>query len=281
MNILEQIKSSMDIMTKSEQKIAMHCIGNLKDFAFYSLDTLADKITISTASVIRFCRKLGFKGFKEFQDAVREDFRYQPDLPDKFSRTAKLNVFDNLLERVIESDVSCLYRTFDELKFERISDAVDRISGAKRVFTFGMRESYAMAHYAYTRFLTVRNDVYILNAGYNGEVEPLLSLTKDNVCVVFLFHRYTAQALEILSALKKQGVDVILITSPPCDKVEVFASVLLPCYVDAGNIKNTSIAPVCITDYLCNAVAIKNGEASLEYMKKSEELFKTIISVYR
>ena len=84
-----------------------------------------------------------------------------------------------------------------------INDAVSHISTAKRVFTFGMKESFALAHYAYTRLLTVRKNVCVLNAGYNGEIESILSMNKDDVCVAFVFHRYTKQALQVLDMLKK------------------------------------------------------------------------------
>ena len=53
-----------------------------------------------------------------------------------------------------------------------------------------------------------------------------------------------------------------------------FATVLLPCQVDMGGIKNSSLAPICLADYLCNAVAMVDMEHTLERMQRSEELFR-------
>jgi len=44
--------------------------------------------------------------------------------------------------------------------------------------------------------------------------------------------------------------------------------------VDASGIKNSSLAPICMADYLCNAVAMLRGEKTLYRMKQSEELFR-------
>jgi len=274
LSVVKTIKDSLKDMTKSEYQVATYCLGNLNDFAFDTLDVIAEKIGTSTTSVIRFCRRLGFPGYKSFQEQVRADFKERPGLPEKFQRARTEHFSNELLTRTVEQNVNCIEKTFRELPYERVHDAVTRLQRAKRVFTFGMRESFALAHYAYTRLLTVRENVSILNAGYNGELESLLSLTKEDVCLVFLFHRYTRQSLQILEILKQQGVPVILITSAPVDAVQDKATVLLPCYVDASGIKNTAVAPICLSDCLFNAVATENGDAALAHMKQAEALFR-------
>lgn len=275
MNVIEKIKQGFDEMTKSERQVASYFLGHLNDFAFYTLDRISAEIGTSTTTVIRFCRRLGFAGFKGFQEALREDLKYQqPDLPDKFQRTLDSTINDELLAQTIQQDIRCIQQTFHNIPYESLASAARYIAKARRVFTFGMKESYALAHYAYTRFLTVRSDAYILNAGYNGDVESILSLTEEDVCIVYLFHRYTKQSLQILPMLKKQGVTIILVTSNPYDKVEPYATLLLPCHVDANGIKNSAIAPICLADYLCNAVAVLGGEETLQHMRQSEDLFK-------
>ena len=92
--------------------------------------------------------------------------------------------------------------------------------------------------------------------------------------VFFLFHRYTRQTVKLLELLKQQRVSVILVTDPPYEDIAKNAEVLLPCLVDCGGIKNTAVAPVVLMDYLCDAVAAKLGDRSLEYMKNAEALFR-------
>lgn len=274
MSMVESIKNHLNIMTKSERQVASCTLGCINEIAFDTLDELAVRAGTSTTSVLRFCRRLGFDGFKQFQQAVRAELNHQPNLPDKFQRTLDGNHNDSLLAQTIRQDMRCIQQTFDVLPSEQISRAVQLITHANRVFTFGMRESFALAHYAYSRFSSVRPNVHLLNAGHYGEIESVLSLNSGDVCLVYLFHRYTKQAVDILEAIQKQGVRVILITSAPYEQVEPFATVLLPCQVDASGIKNSAVAPVCLADYLCNAVAVAGGDAALLHMKRSEELFR-------
>ena len=274
MNMVETIRNNLDAMTKSERQVASCALGCMNEIAFYTLEELAGHADTSTTSVLRFCRRLGFDGFKQFQQTVRGELNRQPNLPDKFQRTLDGNHKDSLLAQTIRQDIRCIQQTFETLPYELISRAVELISGAERVFTFGMRESFALAHYAYSRFSSVRPDVHLLSAGHYGEIESLLSLTDRDVCVVYLFHRYTKQAIDILNLIQKQGASVILITSAPCEQLEPMATLLLTCAVDANGIKNSSVAPVCLADCLCNALAVAGGDAALLHMKRSEELFR-------
>ena len=273
MGIMELVRLKTEQMTRSEQRVAHYVLGHMSDIAFFTLDDLARQVDVSTTTVLRFCRRLDFDGFKPFQQAVRTEFKYSPDLLDKFHRTADNRLEDTLLAQTVQQGIRCIQQTFRELPFEMVEDAVKRIAGARRVYAFGMRESQALAAYAYGRLLTVRGDVFLYQEGYTGNVEALLSATDADVFVVFLFHRYTRQTLRILEVLKQRNIQVILITSPPVEMVARLATVLLPCQVDANGIKNSALAPICLADYLCNAVAMVNGEATLQRMRQSEELF--------
>lgn len=275
MSVSETIKNKLDEMTKSEYRVAMYCLGNLQAVVFDTLESLAGKTATSTTSVLRFCRRLGFFGFKNFQDAMRAELVHQPGLPEKFEKSRKNFSPQHAYLQTVEQNMQCVEKTFSNLSGVAMSDAINRLKKAKRIFTFGMKESFALAHYAYTRFLTIRENVSVLSAGYNGEVESLLSLTEEDVCLVFLFHRYTRQTVQILDVLKERKVPVILITSPPLEGVKEVATVLLPCYVDGG-IKNTSVAAVCLVDCLFNAVAMESGEETLRYMKQSEALYRAV-----
>lgn len=274
MRIVNLIRQELEHMTRTERQVAAFVLGHMNDIAFFTLDNLAKEVATSTTSVLRFCRRLGFEGFKQFQQEVRADLKYSPDLLDKFHRTADNTIGDALLAQTIGQGIYCIQQTFRELPFASIEEATNRIAHARRVYTFGMRESHALAAYAYSRLLTVRKDVFLYRDGHEGNVEALLSLTREDVFLVYLFHRYTNQTLQLLELLKNQGVQIILITSPPVESVMRFASVLLPCQVDGGGIKNSALAPICLADYLCNAVAIVNSEQTLELMKQSEILFR-------
>ncbi len=274
MNMMERIKSALDDMTKSEQRIATHYFKYPEDFAFDTLHSVAEKIGTSTTSIIRFCTKAGFDGYKDFQDSVRATVKFGQTLPDKFKRT--VSGAENTLpySKLINNTFYCIENTFNNLSEEKINTAVKEIKKADRVFCFGLKESFALAHYTYTRLLTIRSNVFMLSAGNRGEIESLLSLKENDICIFFLFHRYTHLSVKILEALKKQGIKVLLVTSAPYDEIEKNAELIFPCEVNIDGIKNSYAAPITLIDTLCNSLVIESGDTALDYMKNCEVLFK-------
>lgn len=275
MRITEIVTEHYQEMSKSEQSVASYFCDHVQDFALYTLDNVADSIGVSTTSVIRFCRKLGFTGYKDFQTHLRAEVNIQLTLPEQFQLLDNLQDNNALLQRILQDGIANLEKTFSEMPIQTLDEAVRLIHKAKRVFTFGMRESFALAHYTYTRLATARGNAQILDVGYNGMVEQALDLTADDVVIFYLFHRYTAQARKVLPFVKAQGATVILITSAPYNSLEKYASLILPCHTSTRGIKNSSLAPICLADYFCNAVAMLNKPNTDERMRKIESVLQS------
>lgn len=270
--MIQKVYAELDTMTKTERQAAEYFLAHPDEFAFLTLDKLAVKTGVSTASVIRFCRRLGFFGYKDFQETLRDGMSSRMPLPLKQAHNRTTQA-DQLLNRVVMDGAKAIQKTFAELPAEKLSAAVDLLEDSRRVYTFGLRESYALAHYLYTRLITVRDQVHILDTGFHTMLEPLLDLNAGDVVVVFLFRRYTEQSLRMLPLLKSAGASVILVTSEPCEEaLAAYADVLLPCHVENNGIKNTYLAPMCLADYLCNALG--QTEAAEDRIEQVETLLR-------
>lgn len=252
--MIQKVYAELDTMTKTERQAAEYFLAHPDEFALLTLEKLAQKVGTSTTSVIRFCRRLGFFGYKDFQDTLRDGMSNRMPLPVKLAHNRATEA-DRLMDRVIMDGIQAIQHTFSELSVQALSDAVDRLENSRRVFVFGLREAHALAHYLYTRLITVRDNVHMMDTGFHTMLEPLLDLNGDDVIVVFLFRRYTEQSLRMLPLFRATGASVILITSSPCEEsLAASADVVLPCHVENNGIKNTYLAPMCLADYLCNAL---------------------------
>ncbi|MCQ2401335.1 MAG: MurR/RpiR family transcriptional regulator [Lachnospiraceae bacterium] len=272
MTIIEKIHTLYPEMTKSEKEISEYLISHRDDFIKKSIKDIADENGTSTTTLIRFARRLGFEGFRELKKALCEDTVISPTLTSKFNSINYMSG-DRLLADTINQSFRCIEDTFTKIPEKTLDECVAKLQDARRVYTFGMKESYALSHYAYTRLYTVRNDVFILDVAH-GDAESLLNITKDDTCIIFLFHRYTKTSVDVLKAIKKTGASIILITNEPVDEIEKYSDILIPCVVYGSGIKNTSIAPVCLLDYLCNVLAVKDPQKALNRFKELELLFE-------
>ncbi len=274
MTIEEKILDHYPSLTKSGRRVADYLLEHLHEAGFLTLDAAARCADTSTTSVLRFCRAMGYAGYKEFQKELHDEFRERLSLPERFKLSQKISPGTSLLGQIVNDGIGNIERTFSDTPEPALEEAARLLSEARRLFTFGMRESYALAHYAYTHLQTVREQVTILDLGYNGMIEQALDLTPEDVCLFFLFHRYTAQSVRTLQLIREHDIRVVLVTSPPFDKVAPYADLLIPCYNETSGIKNSGLAAVCLIDYLCNAVAALHSEETLQRLGWIEETLK-------
>ena len=65
--VLTLINSRFASMSKSEQRVAQYIQGNPDEIVMLSLQALAGKCGTSDATVLRFCRSLGYSGFQDMK----------------------------------------------------------------------------------------------------------------------------------------------------------------------------------------------------------------------
>ena len=68
----ELIKNRLEQLTPNQIKLARHFLANQTDMAFKSAAKIAREVGVSEASVVRFSVALGFKGFSDLQNMLRE-----------------------------------------------------------------------------------------------------------------------------------------------------------------------------------------------------------------
>ncbi|MBR6207874.1 MAG: MurR/RpiR family transcriptional regulator [Oscillospiraceae bacterium] len=273
MTIHQIIKEKFPDLTKSERKVASFCLGHFVDFSVLTLIELSNLIGTSTTTVIRFCNHLGFDSFKNFQTCLKNEINIMPTLSERFQLSLKVDA-DSVFTNTISHSVECIESTFSSIDFEKIDQVVDEINHARRVFLFGMKESQALVHYAYTRLYDIRGDVFLLDSIYSGDAEIALDINSSDICIVFLFHRYTYTSVKTLPFLKSRNAKVVLITNSPSESIEQYGDSVICCDVSGIGIKNCYAAPICLCDCIGNKLASLNPEKVQNRTNELELLYK-------
>ena len=63
----ETIKGRMHLLTNTEGKIANYVLEHYDEVLNYNISELAENAGVSDASVVRFCKNLGYKGYQDFK----------------------------------------------------------------------------------------------------------------------------------------------------------------------------------------------------------------------
>ena len=67
------IQSKMKVLTGSEKKVAEYVLKNYMRVLDFTVTELAEKAGVSDATVVRFCRSVGYTGYQDMKINLAQD----------------------------------------------------------------------------------------------------------------------------------------------------------------------------------------------------------------
>jgi DNA-binding MurR/RpiR family transcriptional regulator len=144
--------------SRSQRDVARYIVDHLDETAFLTAEELARQANTSSSTVVRFSQTLGFEGYPELQQAVREEYRRRPVDGNDVPATAPLFPFDpSEVEMALSADFQNIEKTARRIERSEIESAVAAIADADKVIVVGTDQ---MAFFAsYMRHLLVLLDL--------------------------------------------------------------------------------------------------------------------------
>lgn len=270
-DFINRVTAHFDELTKSHKDVANYFLYNLDKVAVNTLEDLAGLVGVSTTTVIRFARQLGYGGFTELQkDAQNIVLNKEMDPPTDIGEGN--GEIDPLLFESFERDSRNIQNTMRGLAKEDLDKTAELMLSANNLYIMGMRMAYTLAYYSFASWGRMRRGIHLIHMTGMEYPEEMIGMGKGDVCVVFAFPRYNSSLIRILNWMKKKGVKVVLVTSSTFVAAGEFADIVLPCRVKTTSYQNSYAAPVCLINYFTMAFASRNSEESVELLKDTEEL---------
>ena len=271
-----KVNEKYNDMTHAQKTVANYVGEHPDDIAFCTLETLAAKINVSTTTVIRFARAMGYSGFSDMQDEVKREMQTKSTLPERLDDLISNRGGEDLtLQSCFATDMDNLNQTLSGLDPQELRKAVDMISGANRIYILGMRSSFSLAHYLTSRLGEIKRNVSFVQSTGMIYPEEVVSAGEGDVCIAYVFPRYSKTALNILAWMRSYGVKVILFTSMNDLPIRSYGDLCFNCAINSTSCKNSLTAPMCLTNYLVAELANQNYDEAHEVLSRTEELLST------
>ena len=107
-NIILQIQSEYNQLTKTEKKVADYVLKNKKEVLYMSITDLADACHVGDTSVYKFCRTLKLDGYQDFKMKLSLSLSEQ----DGDSPALSVQDSDTMESRVMESHISAIRESY-------------------------------------------------------------------------------------------------------------------------------------------------------------------------
>lgn len=138
------IRSFSGSLTAANARIANFVLSNPETTSQLSIAELAQRIGVSEPTVIRFCRKMGYTGFRELRQDLIGSIRQQSVLPEVPAITSTDTV-EQAADKVFALTVQALGQVRKSLPMEAIRHAAVAVLKARWVHIFGFGASATVA----------------------------------------------------------------------------------------------------------------------------------------
>ena len=253
--IAERLRLKSSDLTAAERKLMSALFANYPMAGLVSITEFAREAGVSTPSVLRLAKKLGFAGFPSFQEELRAELSAQLQNPiskhDRWSADAPdthiLNRFATAAMENLSSSLKLLdHRAFDAI----VTLLADR---KRRIHLGGGRITHALATYLATHLQMARPGVSTVPAIPSLWPQYLLDIGKNDAVLIFDIRRYDARMLEFAAAAKERGARVVLITDQWISPIARLAVYSLPLRIEAPSSWDSNIVPLFVAEALISA----------------------------
>lgn len=239
-SVVPIIESNYDNFTTVEKNIADFFIQNRKKLDF-SAKAVAEQLFVSEASLSRFAKKCGYRGYREFVYQYEETFVEKPESITGNTRMV-LNVYQELLNKT--------YSLVDEGQIARISRYLNQ---AARVFVCGMGSSGLAAREMKLRFMRIGVDIDSIQ---DSDLMRMQAVFQNQTCLVFGIS-ISGEKEEVLYLLKeahKRKARTVMVTARNKEMLEEFCDevLLLPSlrHLNHGNVISPQFPVLIMLDII-------------------------------
>lgn len=261
--LMEQNKNKF---TKSEQKLYNYITENFEQIVYQSLTEIAIACQIGEATVLRFCRKLGYKGYQEFKLSLAQEL----------STHEKSGDDDTYIDKVRKNMVQAVDDTYELVDDVRLQEAIDIIYEANTVVVYGVSSSGIAGLDMQNRLMRIGMNIEAITDSHNQVIRSN-SVTSETVIIAISLTGSTKDVIEAVKIGKNNGATVIAITNYTESPLTSDADIVLLTSakenpLDSGSLVS-KVSQLFVIDLLCTGITMKNYEKAKQ---TKEQIAQTI-----
>ncbi|WP_162272153.1 MurR/RpiR family transcriptional regulator [Murdochiella vaginalis] len=272
LTVKEKISLQYRSLTRTEQKLAKFVLENADMILKSSISECATMSGVSEASIVRFSKSLGYKGFLDMKINLAKEV--SPKSLDISPIIERDDSNQTIFEKIFTSNMTVLKSTFLHLQYETIQEVINLLVSAKRIFLFGTGGSQKVVSDAQHKFLKVGIHAIAYDDIDLQFMASSLTTTQDLVIAVS-FSGANYNTMKCLEIAKANGTKIVSITSNESSPIQKISDYTIFSASDETAFQSdsvsTRIVQLTILDCLVTCMAMHKNN----YMASKEAIMRT------
>lgn len=284
--IISKITSSLPFLSKSEKKLGQFIIDNPKAVANMSTNSLSNACGVSEPTIIRFTRKMGFSGYREFKIRLSATF-VSGDIN---ATPVQVNIKDSAFEiyqKLTAFTISSLNSSLKSIDPNDLETAANYIYVAakhnKQIFLSGMGASTILIRELQIKLMrlniqtTFFEDIHL-------RLEACTNLKKGDLFICFTTLGVSKENYEMIDIAYEKKAKILVVTQFGNTRIAEKADIALYTSVIENNLRLASQTSIVlqsmVIDALFLAIALKDYDSISKSVQESREKFRELGHIF-
>ncbi len=271
--VMDEISSKLDTLTPKAHTLGTYIMQNPSKAVFMTTKELAEICEISEATVVRFVSTLGYKGYSDFQDALKDFVNTGLSLPDRAEIKGIKEPGLDRLHRGILEELNNLKHLYEHIDVEKMNLFVDHLDKSPAIYVTGSRLSYTFAYYLGWSLTKVRKGIHIVKGSDTTSMDLLTNAPEKSLVVLTATTRYPNELIKLSKMIRRCGHTLLVLTDSTLCPVIQFADLSLVVPSKSipfiGNVSGI----LAVIQYMVQELANKRGETLRLYQEQLEQVY--------
>jgi DNA-binding MurR/RpiR family transcriptional regulator len=243
--------------------------------AFASASEVGAKTGTSAATVVRFCQALGFEGYIQLQQAIRERMSLQRTAMQRLEQQmAERTAEEDLLTRVLATDIHNIERTAMLSSRDRFQAAAEDIRRARQVLIVGSGLAAMLVEYLVYSLQRMDVPTRSVTGGEEPLAMALAFVHPEDVVIGISFRRNPRYSMKALEQARIVEATSIGIADSELSPLFQLADYSFPVVMDNVAHSPSPVAAVSLLNALIAILSLSAPEQTADSLQKIDATYK-------
>lgn len=256
--LLVRLRGILPALTPAEERVATVVLADARRASDLTITELAQAAQTSETTVLRFCKRLGLKGYPQLRLALAAESAMPREQRMADSDISASDTIDDIIAKVASVDSSAVEETAQQLDRDALKAAVDAVAVATRVDVYGIGASAIVG----TDLQSKLHRIGLVSFAWSDPHVALTSatlLTRHDVAIAISHSGSTSETIESLAVAHEHGATTIAVTNFPLSPLAKAADIVLTTAARETSLRSgataSRMAALTVVDCLYIAVA--------------------------
>jgi RpiR family carbohydrate utilization transcriptional regulator len=244
------IQARINQLSSGRRETLRKVLENPREFVLPSVRAAAARLTIDPATLVRMVQRLGFDGYRAFQNYLHDLSIANATSLDGMQNKGRDDSKDvDPIRVTLDQDVKNLNEFYNGVDMQRFHAVARRIHSARRVLILGGDLAENLVHY-FEHHLTLIGLPVLAATTVGRTLHISRSFGKNDVVIAISFRKGLRQTVEGLQRARDNGAYCVGITGTYVSPIARFTNEFFVASVESRSFIDSYVAPMALVNLI-------------------------------